>query len=650
MDTFPDPSCNILDSPIQIVGNTPLVYIHKICAGLPCKIACKIEYLNPACSVKDRIGYKMVENAERAGLIKPGETTLIEYTSGNTGIALAFVCAAKGYKLILTMPSSMSIERRVLLKAYGAEVFLTDPALGFKGWQTELLKFKLLFPIPTFLTSSRTQPISKPITRTQVLKYGNKLKVLLIYEKKPEVKMFAVEPYESSVLNGHPAGSHKIAGLGAGFFVPFLKDGNYEEVLRVKGEDAIQMAKRLAEEEGILGGISSGANVCAAVELAKRPENAGKLIVTGLASFGERYLSSDLYADIKTIMLEINTVIETIENNLNQMNKSKCVLDLSSLIDVAVGSVINQLVFGYRFIGDTLKEMYKLKRIMKAQVHMMIHPVASLLFAMPWLRHFPVFSYYFKQLELGISHLYRYFDKQIKTSIERRKKEAEVSSYQEDDTCVVDAFLHEMENRKAINKNMIEEPYFKIQSLRGISFELFFAGQETTSTTLKFLVLYMIVYPEVQVKMQLELDRVMGDNEGGTRRVTLAHRTKLPYTNAVINETQRFANLFPVNLLHRTTKDVECGGYKIAKGTLIVPVIASVLYNEKIFPEPHEFIPSVSLKMVSLRRESLAKIQLFLFTANVFYLYRISPENPNQLPTLKKVRVCQSHQKTTSAH
>uniref|UniRef100_A0A915EEA9 Cysteine synthase n=1 Tax=Ditylenchus dipsaci TaxID=166011 RepID=A0A915EEA9_9BILA len=463
MDTFPDPSCNILDSPIQIVGNTPLVYIHKICAGLPCKIACKIEYLNPACSVKDRIGYKMVENAERAGLIKPGETTLIEYTSGNTGIALAFVCAAKGYKLILTMPSSMSIERRVLLKAYGAEVFLTDPALGFKGVADRALEIQALIPNSYILNQfenpanieahyENTGPEIWKQTKGAVdicvfgVGTGGTLTGIGKYlkEKKPEVKMFAVEPYESSVLNGHPAGSHKIA-----------------EVLRVKGEDAIQMAKRLAEEEGILGGISSGANVCAAVELAKRPENAGKLIVTGLASFGERYLSSDLYADIKTIMLEINTVIETIEHNLYQMNESKCVLDLSSLIDVAVGSVINQLVFGYRFIGDTLKEMYKLKRIMKAQVHMMIHPVASLLFAMPWLRHFPVFSYYFKQLELGISHLYRYFDNQIKTSIERRKKEAEVSSYQEDDTCVVDAFLHEMENRKALNKNMIEEPYFK---------------------------------------------------------------------------------------------------------------------------------------------------------------------------------------------
>uniref|UniRef100_A0A915CL60 Cysteine synthase n=1 Tax=Ditylenchus dipsaci TaxID=166011 RepID=A0A915CL60_9BILA len=320
MTTFPDASCNILDNSIQVVGNTPLVYIHKICAGLPCKIACKLEYLNPACSVKDRIGYKMVENAEKAGLIKPGETTLIEGTSGNTGIGLAFVCAVKGYKLIIIMPSSVSMERRILTKAYGAEVFLTDRTLGFAGVNDRANEIQALIP-NSYILNQFENPANIEAhyenTGPEIWKQTKGAVDICVFgagtggtltgvgkylkEKKPEVKMFAVEPFESSVLNGHPAGNHKIAGIGVGLVVPFLRDGNYEEALRVKSEDALQMAKRLAEEEGILAGISSGANVCAAVELAKRPENAGKLIVTSLASFGERYLSSDLYADIKAV-------------------------------------------------------------------------------------------------------------------------------------------------------------------------------------------------------------------------------------------------------------------------------------------------------------------------------------------------------------
>uniref|UniRef100_A0A915DCI0 Cytochrome P450 n=1 Tax=Ditylenchus dipsaci TaxID=166011 RepID=A0A915DCI0_9BILA len=219
---------------------------------------------------------------------------------------------------------------------------------------------------------------------------------------------------------------------------------------------------------------------------------------------------------------------------------------LSPLIDVAVGSVINQFTFGFRFIGEARKEFDEMKAVMDEQMQGFVHPITSIVLAMPTLRHLPVFSYYFKLFE----------------------------------------------------KELLDSMAFLIVKLRKQSGN---GKKETTSNTLKFLVLYMIVFPEVQTKMQQELDRVIGDNEDGSKRICLADKVKLPYTNAVIHETQRFCNLLPMNLLHRTTKDVECGGFKIAKGTKIVPVISSVLYDERIFPEPTNLSQNALFKMDSSR-------------------------------------------------
>jgi len=299
---------SIAENVTQLIGNTPLVRLNRVTEGAGADVVAKLEFFNPANSVKDRIGVAMIDAAEEAGLIKP-DTIILEPTSGNTGIALAMVAAARGYKIVLTMPETMSTERRMLLRAFGAEGM---PGAIAKA--EELAKTDQRYFVPQQFENPANPAIHRKTTAEEVWRdTDGKVDIFVagvgtggtitgvaqfLKERKPSVQIVAVEPAASPVLSGGKKGPHPIQGIGAGFVPPVYQEDLIDEIIPVANEDAFDLARRLAKEEGLLVGISSGAAVWAALQLARRPENAGKLIVVVLPSFGERYLSTALFADL----------------------------------------------------------------------------------------------------------------------------------------------------------------------------------------------------------------------------------------------------------------------------------------------------------------------------------------------------------------